>query len=422
MSASNQEGSTLDDRQRRSPAIRSTAPASHATVAPARKRWLGGPFVRLLATNMAVGFSLASFYLLPKHLTVAYAASPGQIGAVIGVFGLTCVVVVPWLGRAVTALGLARTLVLAQLLLAACAFAFAALSGIGPAMMLLRALQGLATAGILTASVAMVCELAPPAKLTQAMGLAGAASLLMNAVAPVVAEPLGERYGFAWVFVLAGAAALLGALVARRLPATAAAGAETTPVPLSRHSLGVLFVLACTGAGFHVVMTFLAPLALSRGIGAVRGFFVAYISAALAVRVLGGALTERFGLRRVGLLALVIYGGFIAAMAGLGPRSMPWLGLGFGMAHGALFPALMALLFQDAPAGDRARLAAYANGVINVGMLSVFGLGLLANHAGLVSIFLLAGGLVAASGLALVRDRLRLPFVGRSLLVARDGE
>ncbi len=42
-------------------------------------------------------------------------------------------------------------------------------------------------------------KLAPAHKLGQAMGLAGAASLIMNAIAPAVAEPIGARYGFAWV-------------------------------------------------------------------------------------------------------------------------------------------------------------------------------------------------------------------------------
>jgi MFS family permease len=103
--------------------------------------------------------------LLPKHLTMSYAATPGTIGAVMGIFGLTCVLIVPWLGRAVNALGLARTLCLSQILMAACSFAFALLDGVGPAMLFLRTMQGLATAGVMTAGVAMVCELAPANKL-----------------------------------------------------------------------------------------------------------------------------------------------------------------------------------------------------------------------------------------------------------------
>ena len=413
MYASDEED-TIDDRQRWSPATQlcrepvSSLLGKNAPVTPAPARWMGGPFVRLLATNMAFGFSISCFYLFPKYLTVSYSATPGAVGVVMGIFGLTCVLVVPWLGRAVSGLGLARTLFLSQMLMAAGSFAFALVHGIGPAMLLLRVLQGLATAGVLTAGVTMVCELAPPHKLGQAMGLAGAASLTMNAIAPAVAEPIGARYGFVWVFVLSGFAAVIGGLTARTLPATGARVGQPSRglVFIPRRARPILFVLGFSGAGFYVVMTFLVPLALSRGVNAVRGFFVAYTVAALAIRLLGGAVTDRLGLRRTAIFGMLAYGGFIAAIATIGPRSIVLLGLGFGFAHGALFPALMALVFLGTEPAERAQLASLANGVMNLGMLSVLGFGQVANHFGLVSVFLATGTLVAVSVLLLTRNAL----------------
>ena len=393
------EEDSIDDRQRWSPATQNVLLGKNASAASTRARWISKPFVRLLATNMAFGFSISCFYLLPKHLTVTYAATPGTIGAVMGIFGLTCVLIVPWLGRAVNALGLARTLCLSQLLMAACSFAFALLDGVGPAMMFLRTMQGLATAGVMTAGVAMVCELAPAHKLGQAMGLAGAASLIMNAIAPAVAEPIGAHYGFKWVFAMSGLAALLGFFVARKLPWRARHVYETAGVALPRRVRPILLALALSGVGFNVVMTFLAPLAMSRGVAAVSGFFAAYTLAALAMRILGHAWTERLGLRRTAVMATVLYGAAIVGIAGVGPRSLVALGLVFGLAHGALFPALMALLFHDTAPAARAKLAAFSNGVMNLGMLTVLGFGQLANHFGLVAVFVSTGLLVAASGL-----------------------
>ena len=414
MYASDEEDS-IDDRQRWSPATQlcreplSSLLGKNASATSAPARWIGGSFVRLLATNMAFGFSISCFYLLPKYLTVNYAATPGKVGAVMGIFGLTCVLVVPWLGRAVSGLGLARALFFSQMLMAASSFAFALVPGVGPAMLVLRVLQGLATAGVLTAGVTMVCELAPSQKLGQAMGLAGAASLVMNAIAPAVAEPIGARYGFAWVFALSGLAAVIGGLVARKLPARdASAGrASAHPTFIPRRARPILFVLGSSGAGFYVVMTFLAPLALSRGVDAVRGFFVAYTVAALAIRLLGGAFTDRLGLRRTAIFGMIAYGGFIAAIAAIGPRSIVLLGLGFGFVHGAIFPALMALVFLGTEPAERAQLASLVNGVMNLGMLSVLGFGQLANHLGLVSVFLATGGLVALSTLLLTRKSAR---------------
>jgi MFS family permease len=397
MYASDEED-TLDDRQRWSPATQDLL-GKNESAASARARWIAGPFVRLLATNMAFGFSISCFYLLPKYLTVSYAATPGTIGAVMGIFGLTCVLIVPWLGRAVNALGLVRTLCLSQILMAASSLAFAFLGGIGPAMLFLRTMQGLATAGVMTAGVAMVCALSPANKLGQAMGLAGAASLIMNAIAPAVAEPIGARYGFPWVFAMSGLAALVGFGFARKLPVQARVLGAMPALTIPRRARPVLLSLAMCGAGFNVVMAFLAPLALSRGAAAVRGFFAAYTLAALAVRVLGSAWTDRIGPRRTAMLGTILYGATIAAVAGVGPRSMVALGLVFGLAHGALFPALMAQLFYDTMPAERAKLAALSNGVMNLGMLTVLGFGQLANHFGLVSVFLTTGTLVAASAL-----------------------
>jgi MFS family permease len=397
MYASDEEES-IDDRQRWSPATQNLVLGRNASATSTRERWMSKPFVRLLATNMAFGFSISCFYLLPKHLTVTYAATPGTIGAVMGIFGLTCVLIVPWLGRAVLALGLARTLCLSQILMAACSFAFALLDGLGPAMMFLRTLQGLATAGVMTAGVAMVCELAPAHKLGQAMGLAGTASLIMNAIAPAVAEPIGAQYGFTWVFAMSGLAALLGFFVARKLPVLARNPVATPTLAIPRRARPVLLALALSGVGFNVVMTFLAPLAMSRGVAAVSGFFAAYTLAALAVRILGHAMTDRLGLRRTAALATILYGAAIAGIAGVGPQSMVALGLVFGIAHGALFPALMVLLFHDTAPAARAKLAALSNGVMNLGMLTVLGFGQLANHVGLVAVFVITGLLVVASG------------------------
>jgi MFS family permease len=372
---------------------------------PASTRWMSGPFLRLLATNSAFGFSLSTFYLLPKHLTVTYAVTPGTLGAVMGIFGLTCVLVVPWLGRAVNRIGFVRTLCLTQILIAACSFAFAGLHGVGTAMLLLRILQGLATAGYMTAAVAMVCDLAPPERLVQAMGLSGAASLIMNAIAPAVAELVGGCWGFPWAFALSGAAALLGVWCASKLPEQPRHVCTTAPLAPPARFRPVLVALAFSGAGFNVVMAFLSPLALPRGVHAVSGFFAAYTVAALGVRLFGGGIGDRLGLRQTGVVSMLLYGLAIAAMAGVQPWSLIGLGLLFGFAHGVLFPALMAMLFQGTKPSERASLAGLSNGVMSLGMLTVPVFGQIANRVGLVPVFLFTGALVSASAWSLTRGR-----------------
>jgi predicted MFS family arabinose efflux permease len=274
-------------------------------------------------------------------------------------------------------------------------------------MLILRAAQGVATACVMTAGIALTVQLAPPDKLGRAMGLGGAASLIMSAIAPAVAEPLASHYGFDCVFAIAGLASLIGLVVARGVPDAPAA--PSAGLTFDRRVLPILASLALVSAGFFVVMTFLAPLALTRQVPQVSGFFVAYTVAALAMRVLGAGVTDWLGPRRTAAVSAVVYGAVIAAIAAVGPRSLIVLGLAFGAAHGSLYPALMALLFTDVDPGARTPLAGLANGVIYLGVLSVWGFGQLGNRAGLPSVFVVGGIVVAASALLLVPQLLRRP-------------
>ena len=414
MSALPEEAPTDIGEQRLSPAILEILPGQDET---AREKWLFSPvFVRLLATNAAFGFSVSTFYLLPKHLAVSFAASPGQIGLVTGIFSLAALLSVPFLGPVVERFGHRRASIAGYLLMAACAFAFTLVGSIGPGLWTLRALQGLAASIVFAASVALVSAVAPPDKLGQAMGLSGAASLAMSAVAPAIAESLGARYGFGYAFALAGVAALLGATASRGLPRLGQISwhARSLFAIPGREIRAVLAALAVTGAGFNVVMAFLAPFALRHGIQAVRGFFISYTIAALGIRVLGGGLTDRLGLRRTATLGITLYGIVIAGIGLAGPAHMVSLGFVFGLAHGALFPALMAFLFKDVDPRDRTWLAGLSNGVLQLGMLSVSLFGALANHAGFDLVFILAGALVASSSVLLMPAALRrLAAMGR---------
>lgn len=385
-----------------SPAILEIFPGNDET---SRAKWLFSPvFVRLLATNAAYGFSVSTFYLLPKHLAADFAATPRQIGAVAGIFSLSNVLCVPFLRPIVDRLGHRRALIAGYLLMAVCAATFALVGGVGPALWTLRASQGLATSIVFAASMALVSAVAPAGKLSQAMGLSGAASLAMSAVAPAVAEPLAARYGFGCAFVLAGCVALLGAIASRGLPRSNGdnRSARTLLAAANPDVRAVLPVLAVTGAGFNVVMAFLAPFALRHGIQAVRGFFISYTVAALGIRVLGGRFTDRLGLRRTATLGLVLYGTVIAGIGLCGPAHMVPLGFVFGLAHGALFPALMALLFEGVDPTARITRAGLANGLLHLGMMSAFLFGALANHTGFVLVFVLAGALVAAAAIFFV--------------------
>jgi len=370
-----------------------------------------GPFVRLLGMQAAYGFSFSMFFLLPKYLAAA-GESSSRIGFVMGGFGVACVATIPFLQTLVARLGRRGALMAATLSLALAGAAFALIQPVGLPAVFLRAAEGITWTIMFSTAGALTAEMAPRGRLAQAIGLAGAAALIMNAVAPAIGEPLADRYGYRPVFLLAAVAALVAAAMARRLPDTrpttfdrmAQLPAANT-VDHASQRLPIYAVFGLAGIAFSTLFTFLAPFALAQGVQQIRAFFIGYTGAAILVRLLGGRLADRLGHRAIATVALAIYGAVVASTGLFGPHHLYALGICFGLAHGAVYPAIMALLLNNTPPHQRPRVLGIANGAMSVGMSSVFGAGALIGRIGYPAMFGIAGGLVATSALLLRRRR-----------------
>ena len=150
-------------------------------------------------------------------------------------------------------------------------------------------------------------------------------------------------------------------------------------------------MFAVGGLASAGVVTFVAPFALQHHIDVVRGFFVAYTVTALAMRIGAARVTDRLGHRRVALAGCAGYGLVMVVMGGAGPGHLILLGAAFGVAHGVLYPALMALVIGDLPADRRPRALAFTNGAINLGVAGVGVLGTIAEHTGYPAVFVVTG-------------------------------
>jgi predicted MFS family arabinose efflux permease len=370
------------------------------------------PFVGVLAMQAAYGFSFSLFFLLPKYLATL-GDTPSRIGFVMAGFGVACLVTIPFLAAIVGRLGQRGTLVAATLLLAVAAATFGLVDRPGWLAIPLRASEGITWTLMFSTAGALTAEMAPRHRLAQAIGLAGAASLIMNAVAPAIGEPLADRFGYRAAFLLSALAALTASALARRLPAAAAGGDPRRSPPPARPPaaprgssarLPIYAVFGAAGLAFHALFTFLAPYALSHGVHAIRAFFVAYTGAALTVRLLGGRMSDRLGHRSVATFALLLYGLVVASAGLLAPHHLALLGMAFGFAHGAVYPALLALLIGDLAPQQRPRVLGVANGAMSIGVSAVFPAGVLVTHLGYPAMFALAGGLTAASAALLRRS------------------
>jgi predicted MFS family arabinose efflux permease len=349
-----------------------------------------------LSLQPLTGFSICVFYLLPKFAATELGAGASQIGLISAAYGLASVLALPLLGLAIDR-GSARWLVMAAALaLAAAALGYLAVDRVGPLLLALRLVQGMAWALSFTSGMMITTALAPPARLSQAIGYYGSSSLAMNAIAPAIAETMVEHAGWRPVFVLATLTAVAAFALARALPDIRAERGDARVGLLTLlgqpRSRWMAVVVLIWGSAFGAMFTFSQPFALALKITHVRGFFLMYTAAALFSRIGVGNLADRVGHLRVSIGALILYGMVVLAMQFLRAGWLEPIGAVFGLAHGLFFPAFSALTLSSSPHRERGKLTALSNAAFNAGIaLNGVVLGALAEGRGYPFVFLVAG-------------------------------
>jgi MFS family permease len=375
-------------------------------------------FALVLLTQVTFGIAFSSFLLLPKYVVTELHGSPSQVGYVGALAVVAAVLSSPLCGKLLDRGG-RRPLMLAGCLLSGvAAFAFLGVTHIGPYLYAVRALQGISYTLYFVAAATLVADLAPAARLGQALGWFGCAALMMNAVATLLAERVARDFGWHAVFAGAAVTGFIGAAVtlflrepppkAKRIQLDDVARVDVTGARLA-----VLWAAVAGGAAFGAMFTFTQPLALSLGDTNISPLFAGYTVMALAVRLLFGNLADRLGRARVSGAALALYSLVVATTAGLGHGWLGALGLGFGLAHGMFYPALNALALEGVPREERGTVGAHFNAAFNGGVFIVtFCFGQIAQAYGYRVVFLLVACL-SVTGSFMLWGRARKAWLTR---------
>lgn len=366
----------------------------------------------VVSAQLAYGFCWSTFLLLPKFLTTELGASPSQIGLVSAIPSFAGALAVPFVGRMIDRVGRRPLILLGSAVAALQALAFIAVDQIGPLLYVLQLTYGLSFVIAFNAAATHAADLAPPARLTQVLGIFGASNVAMNAIAPAIGEPLASAWGWKPVFALASATGVCAFLLALRIRDVEEPPNSVEATPEKRRAKIALYVLSMSGVGaaFAVAFAFYQPFALSLGMHEVRGFFIGFASSVVVARVLLGSLPDRWGRRRSAVSALVLYALVEVAMSKLAPGTLELYGALLGLAHGFFYPAVNALAVEGCDRRERGTVMAYINGGFQVGYtLGVLAFGWLAEHVGFPPIFVLGGMVVAAAAVALARSAPRKP-------------
>jgi MFS family permease len=367
-----------------------STPLDPADEDPDQRGLFSAQFAVLLAIQLAHGFAFSSFFLLPKFLATELGAGPELIGRVTATAGIAAVLSVPLVGVWIDRTSRRGLIVLGAALLSISSLGYLWVDSTGPLIFLLRAVQGIGFTVVFNAVGTLAIDMAPPKRLGQALGIIGIAAVCMNAIAPAIAEPLAQRMGYAPVFMLAAAAALVSAalsLALRERP-VAVSGPRSFKHLVTGRSLAVFYVSAVIGACFGSMLTFVPAFVITLGATTVSSFFIAYTASVITIRLTLGSVADRWGRHRVAVLALVLYGLVTLSAAWLKPGGLELLGALFGVAHGILYPALNAFALEEVPPDQRGSVTTFFHGSFNGGFAGgVIVLGALAQYAGYPSAF-----------------------------------
>ena len=174
-------------------------------------------FTLLLITTSIIGLSFSTYFLLPKFLAVELAADAATIGGLSGVSLLASVICMPFAGVQIDRHGRRLFIYLGALIFASASAGFLLIDHVGPLLWTLRLLQGFAWPLFYVALGTLATDIAPKARMGQAIGVFGAVMISTNALGPALAEWGAHKFGWHAVFGATVVAAVVAAIIARFL-------------------------------------------------------------------------------------------------------------------------------------------------------------------------------------------------------------
>lgn len=372
---------------------------------PAARPPIPRAFFIVSAANFLSFLNLAFFFLLPLwvHDKGGGAELAGRVSAVQGFAGLAAL---PFIGYLLDRFGRRRFMITGIGLGTLCSIAFLFIDEIGPALYVVRAIQGIAFTSAFTGAQTLALLFAPIERRAEAIGWFGISTILTHAISPAIGEEIILRYGFQAMFgvgaVLGAAAFAMSCFVPRPPAFVVRTRSEEINPRDARLAVGTAtFAMLCYGVGFGATQTFVPLLMAHYEIGRVGPFFTAWSLAAVSVRAGFGRVSDRVGRRAVlipAMIALTIAVGLLSVA-----RSMPLvvaIGAIFGIGHGMLYPTMNAWIADWSSARNIGRTQSLFSGSYSLGISGcAFFFGTVVEVHGYPTMFALASA-ISVIGLA----------------------
>ncbi|MGQ0792470.1 MAG: MFS transporter [Deltaproteobacteria bacterium] len=355
-------------------------------------------FILVTLSGFIFFFNFHSFLLLPLRIK-ELGGGESDIGFIMGATGFSTIFTTPAVGVLVDRFGRKPFLAAGGLLMSLTTLPFAFVDSLNFWFPLLRIVHGAAFSLCFISAGTLTADAAPPEKRSQALGLFGVFTIINYAIAPFAGRRIIEAWDFNTFFLcvfIFGFISFLVALFIREKPPEARGNYGEGGILSTLFRPGVFaaaFTLMVSGSGFIAALTFMPVFAKELNIASFDLFFLTYTASALAVRIFGGWIPDRFGKKAAAAPALLF---FSLSVISLGFASTEWhliaSGVIFGLSHGFVYPSVYALVIDLSPVRDRGKAFAVCSVSFTFGgMIGSFAYGLVAEHEGFYAMYKLMG-------------------------------
>jgi MFS family permease len=340
-----------------------THPVSDPAVVPGRPvpvaadgRMVTGRFAIVTLATFAYFLGLGSLLpTLPRYVEDELGGNGFAVGLVVGAFAVSAALIRPWAGRIGDRHGRRILLSGGSLLVGLATLAYTQVDVVG-GLVVLRLLTGIGEAAVFVGAATATQDMAPSHRRGEAASYFSVALYSGLALGPGLGEHVAGSWGYDRVWLVAGGASLVAAILGLGTPSVKAPDAPRPRSLLHPAALAPGLVLMLGLIPFTAFAAFLAIYGPDVGLDDTGPVFFAYAGMVLAIRLFGAKLPDRLGWRRASTIALAAVGSGALAVALWASVAAVWLATGLlGLGMSLLYPALFSAALEDVPDHERSQ-------------------------------------------------------------------
>jgi MFS family permease len=319
-------------------------------------RMVTGRFLIVTLATFCYFLSLGSLLpTVPKYVEDELGGNGFDVGLVVGVFAVSAAIVRPWAGRLGDRYGRRVLLSGGSLLVGVVTLAYTQVDAVA-GLVGLRLITGLGEAAVFVGAATATQDMAPSHRRGEAASYFSVALYSGLALGPALGERLARSYGYDEVWLAAGLAAIVAAVLGLGTPTHHAVPDEKPTALLYRAALGPGVVLMLGLIPFTGFAAFLAVYGPDIGLDETAPVFFAYAGTVLAIRIFGAKLPDRLGWRRASSIALTAVGSGALVLALWASVAAVWIAAGcLAIGMSLLYPALFSAALEDVPDHERSQ-------------------------------------------------------------------